>query len=168
MKSDKLLTKVASSIPDGETALAATKATPRGSVHEVILGAAGAVAGGTAAPGLAGAGAVAGSAAGEGVGAAGRAERADADLDVGSASQVLLVATDRSVLVFALGALGRPKGEPARLGRDRIAEVREGETSIFGQKMREIVLVTDTGAEAGFGIAKVHRRLGDEVLAALR
>jgi hypothetical protein len=33
--------------------------------------------------------------------------------------------------------------------------------------MPEIVLVTDTGSEAGFGVAKVHRRQGEAVLDAL-
>ena len=167
MNTEKMLRKVAPLIPAGEVALAATKATPRGAAHEVILGAAGAVAGGSVAPALAGAGGVLGSTAGQAAGDAGRQERADADLDVGTASQVLLVATDRSVLVFGLSALGRPKDAPARLERTRLTETRAGEASLFGQKMMEIVLVTDTGAEVGFGVAKVHRRHGEAVLAAL-
>ena len=108
-----------------------------------------------------------GGAAARGPGDAGRAERIDAELDVGRASQVLLVATDRSVLVFALSGLGRPKEDPARLDRSRIAAVRTGEAKLFGQKMTEIVLVTDTGAEAGFGIAKIHRKDGQTVVEAL-
>jgi hypothetical protein len=167
MNTEKMLRKVSPSIPAGEIVLAATKATPRGAAHEVILGAAGVVAGGSVAPVLAGAGGVIGSAAGEGVGSEGRAERAAAEIDVGHATQVLLVATDASVLVFALNALGRPKDDPARIGRDRIAQVRRSETSLFGQKMMEIVVITDEGAEAGFGVAKVHRRHGESVIEAL-
>lgn len=162
-----MLEKVAPMIPGDEVALAATKVLPRGAAHAVILGGAGAVAGGSVAPALAGAGAVLGGAAGQGPGEAGREERSSADLDVGNASQALLVATDRSVLVFALGAFGRPKADPARLDRARLVDVRAGEASLFGQKMMEIVLVTDTGAEAGFGVAKVHRRHGEAVIAAL-
>ena len=126
-----------------------------------------AVAGGTVSGGLAGAGAIAGSHAGSSVGDAGRAERDDAGVDVGSASQVLLVATDQSVLLFALSGLGRPKDLTARLERTRIASVATGEAKLFGQKMMAIVITTESGAEAGFGVAKVHRRHGDAVTAAL-
>ena len=167
MKTDTMLKKVEGLIPAGETALAAVKAIPRGSAHAVILGAAGAVAGGTITPVLTGAGAVLGSNADGGVGAAGRAEREDAGLDVGQATQVLLVVTDRSVLLFALSALGRPKELTARLDRNHIAAINEHEARLFGQTMREMVIETDTGSEAGFGFAKVHRRQGAEVLAAL-
>ncbi len=167
MKIDAMLKRVAPLVPEGESVLAATKAIPRGAAHETILGAAGAVAGGTVSGGLAGAGAIAGSHTGSSVGDAGRAERDDAGVDVGSASQVLLVATDQSVLLFALSGLGRPKDLTARLERNRIASVATGEAKLFGQKMMEIVITTESGAEAGFGVAKVHRRHGDAVMAAL-
>jgi len=167
VNTQKLLKKIAPMLPSGETALAATKATPRGAAHEAILGGAGAVAGGSVSAGLAGAGSVLGSAVGATAGDAGRSERAEADLDVGSASQILLVVTDVSLLLFALSALGRPSEITARLERSRISTVASGETSLFGQKMAEIVITTDAGAEAGFGIAKVHRKQGDAVLAAL-
>jgi hypothetical protein len=167
MKLDAMIKRIGPSIPAGESVLAATKATPRGAAHAAILGAAGAVGGATVAGGLAGAGAVAGGHAGATAGEAGRAERDDAGVDVGSASQVLLVATDRSVLLFALSGLGRPKDLTAQLDRDRISSVAIGETKLFGQKMMEIVITTATGAEAGFGVAKVHRRQGEAVMAAL-
>jgi hypothetical protein len=141
VNTEKMLRKVATFIPVGEVVLAATKATPRGAAHELILGTAGAIAG-----------------------SEGRAERAAAQIDVGTASQVLLVATDASLFVFALDARGRPGSEPSRIGRERITEVRRGETSLFGRKMTEIVVVTDGGVEAGFGVAKVHRRHGEAVI----
>ncbi len=167
MNVDKLRKKIEPMVPPGETVIALTKAVPRGAAHEIILGAAGAVGGATAAPVLAGAGGVLGSTAGQGHGDAGRAERAEADLDVGRATNVLLVATDQSVMVFALSGLGRPKEAPARLDRSQITSVGIGEARLFGQKMMEIVVVTATGAEAGFGVAKVHRRYGQMVVEAL-
>jgi len=167
MNTEKMLKKIAPMVPAGETVLAATKATPRGAAHEAILGGAGAVAGGSVSTVLVGAGGVLGSAAGAGAGDAGRSERADAELDVGRASQILLVVTDASILLFGLSALGRPSEITARIERSRISSVQAGETTLFGQKMAEIVVTTDTGAEAGFGIAKVHRKHGDAVLAAL-
>ena len=42
-----------------------------------------------------------------------------------------------------------------------------GETKLFGQKMAEIVLTTSTGAEAGFGVAKINRSDGEAVVEAL-
>ena len=167
MNTEKMLRKVAPMIPAGEVVLAATKATPRGAAHEAILGGAGAVAGGSVTAALAGAGGALGLAAGRGVAEEGRSERAAADLDVATATQVLLVVTDQSLLLFGLSALGRPKEAPTRLDRSRLVEVRGGTTSLFGQKMMEIVFVTDFGAEAGFGVAKVHRRQGEAVLDAL-
>ena len=167
MKTDAVIKRVTPLLADGESVLAATKAIPRGSAHEGILGAAGAVAGSTINPLLSGAGAVAGSGAGTAPGEAGRAERDDAGVDVGRASQVLLVVTEDSVVLFALSALGRPKDITARLDRARISSVTEGTASLFGQKMSEIVITTDDGTEIGFGVAKVHRRQGEAVLAAL-
>ncbi|MDW3220514.1 MAG: hypothetical protein R8F63_18040 [Acidimicrobiales bacterium] len=167
MNTAKMTKQCAAMLDTGETILAATKAMPRGAVNEVILGAAGAVVGGTVAPAAAGVGAVLGSRAGEGVGDAGRDERAEAGLDVGNASQVLLAVTDQRVALFAVNAFGKPKELTAAIGRDRIGAVSMGETKVFGQTMAEIVLTLDTGAEVGFGVAKVHRKHGDAVVAAL-
>jgi hypothetical protein len=151
----------------GEPALAATKAVPRGAMHEVILGAAGAAVGGATAPVAAAPAAVIGSRVGASTGDAGRAERTDAGIDVGHANQVLLVVTERHIAVFALSAFGRPKHITAEIDRARLSTVYMGETSLLGQKMAEIQLVLDSGHEVGFGVAKVHRRNGDEVVAAL-
>jgi len=54
MNVNKVVQRIGALLPTGESVLAATKATPRGSVHEAILGAAGAVAGGQVTPGGAG------------------------------------------------------------------------------------------------------------------
>lgn len=112
-------------------------------------------------------GAVLGSNVGQAQGDAGREERDDAGVDVGRASQVLLVVTEKSVALFALSALGRPKDLTATLARSDIASVSMGETSLFGQKMPEIVIDTASGAEVGFGVAKINRRQGEEVVSAL-
>ncbi|MCP3936475.1 MAG: hypothetical protein GY708_14000 [Actinomycetia bacterium] len=164
---DKTIQRCLPLLDAGEQIAAAVKVLPRGAAHEAILGAAGAVAGGTLSPIAAGAGGVLGHRAGAAEGEAGRSERAEADLHVGSASQVLLAVTDRRVALFELGAFGKPKELAASLGRDRIKSVEFGETKLFGQKMGEIVIGTDDGSTVGFGVAKVHRRQGEEVVAAL-
>jgi hypothetical protein len=167
MKTEAMIRRIAPLLPEGESVLAATKAIPRGSAHDAILGIAGAVGGGVVSPGLAGAGVVAASGVDSGAGSSGREEREEAGLDVGRASQVLLVVTESSILLFALSALGRPKDLTAQLDRSCIASVAEGTVKLFGQKMEEIVITTDTGSEIGFGVAKVHRSQGREVMAAL-
>lgn len=45
MNVDELMARCAALLPDGERPIAATKARPRGSMHEVTRGGAGAVAG---------------------------------------------------------------------------------------------------------------------------
>lgn len=167
MNTEKMTKKCASMLEPGETIVAAAKVTPRGAAHETILGAAGAVAAGSATPVATGAGAVLGSAVGHDVSEAGRQERAAAGLDVGNAQQALLAVTDRRVVLFALNAFGKPSELSASVEHGRIAGVTLGETKLFGQKMAEIVLTLDSGAEAGFGVAKVHRKHGDAVVAAL-
>ena len=151
----------------GERAVAGTKAMPRGAAHEAILGAAGGVAGGTVAPALAGAGFLAGAQAGEGAGDEGRAERADAGVDVGRAQQILLVVTDRRLLLCTTTWRGKPKEVAAALDRTAIQGVAMGEAKLFGQRMPEIVLTLASGAEVGFGVAKVNRSDGEAVVAAL-
>jgi hypothetical protein len=167
MKTEAMIRRIAPLLPEGESVLAAAKAIPRGSAHDAILGIAGAVGGGVVSPGLAGAGVVAASGVDSGAGSSGREEREEAGLDVGRASQVLLVVTESSILLFALSALGRPKDLTAQLDRSCIASVAKGTVKLFGQKMEEIVITTDTGSEIGFGVAKVHRSQGREVMAAL-
>ncbi|MFT5202935.1 MAG: hypothetical protein ACI9C1_002332 [Candidatus Aldehydirespiratoraceae bacterium] len=135
MNTEKTLKKAAEFVAAGEAVLAAVKVIPRGAAHATILGAAGAVAVGVVGPALTGAGAVLGSAAAEGSGVAGQAERADADLDVGSAPQAPL-----------------------------IESISSGEARLFGQKLMEIMITTTSGGEAGFGVAKVHRKHGDAVV----
>jgi len=167
MKTEAMIKRITPLLPQGETVKAATKSIPRGSAHDTILGIAGAVGGGVVSPGLAGAGVVAASGIDSGAGSSGREEREAAGLDVGRASQVLLVVTENFILLFALSALGRPKDLTAQLDRSCIASVTEGIAKLFGQKMSEIVITTDSGSEIGFGVAKVHRRQGREVVAAL-
>ncbi len=161
------LSSVTPLLDDGEHPIAAVKALPRGSVHEAILGAAGAVAGGTVSPAAAGAGLAAGQRAGEGAADRGRTERAEAGVDVGHEHHVLLVVTDRRLAVCSTTWRGRPKAVVAALDRAAIAAVALGETKLFGQKMPEIVLTTSAGAEVGFGVAKVNRADGEAVVAAL-
>ena len=168
MNIDKLQQRCAGLLADGEQLVAATKAMPRGAAHEMILGAAGSVAGGTISPALAGAGAIAGSRSGSQEGARGRSERSAAGVDVSSATNILFAVTDGRVVLVKLSAFGRPKAVEAALERDAIADVVTGETKLFGQKMAEIVLTTTEGHEVGFGVAKVNRRDGEAVVAALQ
>ncbi len=152
----------------GERPLAAVKAMPRGAAQETILGAAGGVAGGSVSPALAGGGFVLGQKAGESAGDQGRAEREEAGVDVGRAQQVCLVVTDRRLVLCRTNWRGKPKDVMAALDRSAIAKVELGETKLFGQKMAEIVLTTSTGAEVGFGVAKINRSDGEVVVDVLR
>jgi len=167
MNLQKMQAKCAAVLGPGETLVAATKAMPRGAAHEVILGAAGGVAAAGVSPGLSGAGMIAGQKAGAGVGDEGRAERDAAGVDVGNATQVLLGVTDRRLVMIKLSALGKAKEILAAVDRSEITGVAMGETKLFGQTMAELVLKLSGEAEVGFGIAKVHRKDGDAVLAAL-
>ena len=151
----------------GEPVLAATKAVPHGAVHEVILSAAGAAVGGATTPVATAPGAVLGAEVGAPTSDAGRAARTEAGVDVGHANQVLLVVTPQRIVLFALSAFGRPKDLTAEIDRSRLAAAYLGETSLLGQKMPEIQLVLDSGHEVSFGVAKVHRKNGDQVLATL-
>lgn len=164
---DKLQQRCAGLLADGERLVAATKAMPRGSAHEIILGAAGSVTGGTISPLLAGAGAMVGARAGSQEGDRGRSERSAAGVDVAAATNILLAVTDRRVVLLKLSSFGKPKAVEAALARRAIAGVVMGETKLFGQRMAEIVLTTTEGHEVGFGVAKVHRRDGEAVVAAL-
>ena len=166
MKIEKMVQLVEPQL-GGELVLAATKAVPYGAMHEVILGAAGASVGGATLPAAAGAGAVLGERIAAPVGEAGRAERTDAGVDLGKANHVLLVVTERRIALFALSAFGRPKDLTAAIDRSDCDVVYLGETTLLGQKMPEIQIVLDSGHELGFGVAKVHRRYGDEVVSAL-
>jgi hypothetical protein len=167
VNTEKMTQKCAAMLDTSETIVAAAKVMPRGATQEMILSAAGAVAGGTVAPAAAGVGAVLGSAAGQGVGDAGRDERTEAGMDVGGAQQVLLAVTDRRVVLFAVSAFGKPKELTTAVDRTRIRSVALGEAKLFGQTMAEVVITLDTGAEVGFGAAKVHRRDAEAVVVAL-
>lgn len=167
MRLDKFRQQVASLLEVGETVEAAVKVTPRGAAHEAIMRGAGA-AGGTAVSGaLAGAGAAIGAKFGAGAGDAGRAERTDADLDVGPATQVVLAVTERRIVLIKRSALGRPKEILSDADRAAIRSAELRDAKLFGQNMPEIVLEMTSGAEAGFAVAKVDRKDGDAVLAAL-
>ena len=98
----------------------------------------------------------------------GKAEREAAGVDVGSAVQVLLSVTDRRVVLIELSTLGKAKEVLDAVDLSRITGVAMGKTKLFGQTMGELVLTLDGGAEVGFGVAKVHRKDGDSVVAALR
>ena len=168
MKLDKFRTQAAPLLDAGETVEAVAKVTPRGAAHEVISrgagGAGGLAAGGAA---LAGAGAVIGGALGEQAGDAGRDEREAAGLGVGNEMQVIFAVTDRRVVLFKRSAFGKPKEILAALEREHVAEVHMGSSKLFGQTMPEIQLTLASGVEAGFGVAKVDRKDGEAVVAAL-
>ena len=167
MKLDKVREQAAGLLDAGETIEAVAKVTPRGAAHEAILGGAGAVGGAAAGAALAGAGAAIGAKAGESAGDAGRAERDEAGLDVGNATQVIFAVTDRRIVLFKKSAFGKPKEVLAGLERAHVTSVVMGETSLFGQTMPEIQLTLASGAEAGFGVAKIDRKDGEAVIAAL-
>jgi hypothetical protein len=80
---------------------------------------------------------------------------------------VALVVTDRRLVLCALNWRGRPKEAIAALDRAAIGSVTKGATRLFGQSMTEIVVTTTAGADAGFGVARIHRGDGDAVMAAL-
>lgn len=168
MNLEKMHGKCAAILEPGEALVAAVKATPRGAAHEVILGAAGGVAAAGVSPGLAGAGLIAGQRAGSGPTEEGKAEREAAGVDVGNATQVLLAVTDRRVAMIKLSALGKAKEVLAAIDLSTITGVGMGETKLFGQTMAEIVLTLNGDVEVGFGVAKVHRKDGDSVVAALQ
>ena len=168
MNIEKMQRKCSPVLEPGETLVAAAKAMPRGSVHEIILGAAGGVAAAGVSPGLLGPGIIAGQKAGSSRTAEGKAEREAAGVNVGSAVQVLLGVTDRRVVLISLSTLGKAKEVLAAADLSDIASVVMGESKLFGQTMAEIVLTLDGGAEVGFGVAKVHRKDGDSVVAALQ
>jgi hypothetical protein len=119
-------------------------------------------------PGLLGPGIIAGQKAGSSRTEEGKAEREAAGVNVGSAVQVLLGVTDRRVVLISLSTLGKAKEVLAAADLSDIASVVMGESKLFGQTMAEIVLTLDGGAEVGFGVAKVHRKDGDSVVAALQ
>ncbi|MEM9465599.1 MAG: hypothetical protein AAGA90_09500 [Actinomycetota bacterium] len=167
MKLDKFRAQAAPLLDAGETVAAVAKVTPRGAAHEAILRGAGGAGGLAAGPALAGAGAAIGSAVGEQAGDAGREERDDAGLDVGNAMQVIFAVTDRRIVLLKRSALGKPKELLAALEREHVTGVVMGSTKLFGQTMPEIQLTLASGAEAGFGVAKVDRKDGDAVVAAL-
>ena len=168
MNIEKMQRKCSAVLEPGETLVAALKAMPRGSVQEIILGAASGVAAAGVSPELLGLGMIAGQKAGLSHTEEGRAERQAAGVDVGSAVQILLGVTDRRVVLIALSTMGKAKEALAAVDLSDIAGVAMGESKLFGQTMAEIVLTLDGGAEAGFGVAKVHRKDGDSVVAALQ
>ena len=167
MKLEKVREQAAGLLEAGETIEAAAKVMPRGAAHEAILGGAGAVGGMAGGAALAGAGAVIGAKAGEATGDAGRAEREEAGLDVGKATQVIFAVTDRRIVLLKRSALGKPKEVLAGLEREHVTSVVMGSSKLFGQTMPEIQLTLASGAEAGFGVAKVDRKDGEAVIAAL-
>jgi hypothetical protein len=168
MNIEKVQRKCSAVLEPGEALVAASKAMPRGSVHEVILSAAGGVAAAGVSPELLGAGMIAGQKAGSSQTEEGKAERNAAGVDVGSAVQVLVGVTDRRVVLIALSTLGKAKEILAAVDLSDIAGVAMGKSKLFGQTLAEIVLTLDGGAELGFGVAKVHRKDADSVVAALQ
>jgi len=167
MKLEKAQKRAGSLLEHGETILAAVKVSPEGMSSKFILGAAGTVAGTNVGAEYTGIGAVVGNKLGESASEAGQSERADAGLELGSSLQVVMAATDQSVVFFQLSATGRFKSVYARISRSELAEVEYGSTKVFGQTMGQIVLVLTSGARLGFDVAKVHRAAGEELVAAL-
>jgi hypothetical protein len=149
MKTDALIKRVQPLLPNGESVIASCKVMPRGSARQLILGIAGAVAGGAG-------GMVASSALGR-----------SPETEGGQGTNAFMAVTERYVLIFDLGALGRPKDLTAQLERPLISSVTKGEAKLFGQKMMEIVVHLTSGDEVGFGVAKIHRKHGDSIIAAL-
>jgi len=160
-KLEKIADKVQADLNPGESLLAAVKVTPRGTIEQGILGAAGAVAGG--ALGLA-----IGSKVGESKREAGDAERASAGLDLGNESQVLAGVTGTRLLMWRLTKLGgKPKELLAGLDLSDISSMTLGEGKLMGQTMPEIVCTTTNGAEFGLRVAKVHRKGAEALIAAV-
>jgi len=168
MKLDTFRSRAAALLEPGETVAAVAKVTPRGAAEEAIIRGAGAAGGTAVSPAFTGAGAAIGGSMGESVGAVGRDEREAAGLDVGRATQVYLAVTDRRVVLFKRSALGKPKEILSSAGRADVASAVMGETKLFGQTMPEIVVTMASGAEAGFGVAKIDRKDGESVVAALQ
>ena len=168
MELDKFRGQAADLLEAGEVVEAVAKVTPRGSVHEIITRGAGA-AGGLAAGGpvLAGAGAVLGESFGEEATEAGRSEREEAGLDVGAQTQVIFAVTDRRIVMLKRSAFGKPTEVLAALPREHVAAVEMGSSKLFGQTMPEIQLTNAAGAEVGFGVAKIDRKDGEAIVAAL-
>lgn len=151
----------------GEQIVGAVKATPRGSLHEIILGGAGASAFGQVAPALGGAGFELGRQLGQSESDEGRNERSEADVDVGRVSQVVLLATDRRILLCSTSFLGKIKEVLATVDRTRVTHVSLDSTSLFGQTMPEVLLQLDDEHEVGFGVAKIHRQAAEALVGAL-
>ncbi len=159
-KVDRIRDRVKGDLRPDENLLAAVKVTPRGTIEQGILGAAGAVAGGMV-------GLVTGSKLGESKREAGDQERAAAGLDLGDESQVLAGVTEHRLLMWKLAKLGgKPKGLLASIDLSAIASMTLGEGKLMGQTMPEIVCTTTDGAEFGLRVAKIHRSRAQELIAA--
>ncbi len=134
--------------PD-EQVVDAIRATPGGELERVIGGAAGGVA-------LGALGFVVGAGLGE---RAGREARAAAE-EVGVQAKgvdVMLVLTDRRLLVYQLGMTGKPKERIGSLSRCEIADLNEGRLRILGQQMPALKVTTTSGASTAFGVARIRR-----------
>ena len=83
------------------------------------------------------------------------------------ATQVIFAVTDRRIVLFKRSAFGKPKEVLAALERRHVTAVELGTSTLLGQTMPEIQLALASGAEAGFGVAKIDRRDGEAVVAAL-
>ena len=167
MKLDKFRAQAAGLLEAGETVEAVAKVTPRGVAEEFIIrGAAGAGAGAVS-PTLWAAGAAAADGMASSAGDEGRDERAEAGIDLGNAQQVIFAVTGQRLVFFKRSALGKPKEILASLPRNEVAAAVMGETKLFGQTMPEIQLTNAAGAEVGFGVAKIDRKDGEAIVAAL-
>lgn len=159
-KIDKIREKVQGDLQPGESLLAAVKVTPRGTIDQDILGVAGLVAGGAI-------GMFAGSKLGNSKREAGDQERSAVGLDLGSESQVLAGVTDSRLLMWKLAKLGgKPKELLAGIDLADISSMTLGEGKLMGQTMPEIVCATTDGSEFGLRVAKIHRSLAEELIAA--
>jgi len=159
-KLDKIAQRVQADLNPGESLLAAVKVTPRGTIEQGILGAAGAVAGGAL-------GIVIGSKVGESGREAGDRERASAGLDLGNEAQVIAGVTQTRLLMWKMAKLGgKPKELLADLDLSDISSMTLGDGKLMGQTMPEILCTTTDGAEFGLRVAKVHKKNAAALIAA--
>jgi len=159
-KLDKIIDRVKSDLQPGETLLAAVKVTPRGTIEQGILGAAGLMGGGVI-------GLAVGSKIGQSKRNDGDEERAAVGLDLGGAEQVLAGVTGSRLLMWKISKLGgKPKELLAEIDLADVSSMTLGEGKLMGQTMPEIVCATTGGAEFGLRVAKVHKKSGEALIAA--
>ncbi len=152
-KWDKLVRGITADMEPGETILSAVKATPAGEAEAGILGAAAGVA-------LGAGGFVGGAEAGAELGAEERSGTEAAGVASSKGRQVVVVLTDRRILVYTAGFSGKAKDFLGAIPLSEVSSVEMGTMKLFGQSMPQIYVTTTAGHTAGFGVAKIHKKLG--------